>query len=146
MNWKAEARDKLRRHMAVKAALVNIPEEIDLLETEAYCIKSATADGTPVKGGGSGREDRLLDNITRRGELEQMLIRAQKTVAIVERGLATLNQDERHILEEMYIKTGKGYVDRLMAEYKLAEESSLYKKANKALHHFTIAMYGGTES
>lgn len=144
--WKYKAIDKLKDYTAQKASLENIPEEISRLESEAYSIKSATADGTPVKGGGSGREDRLLSNIARRGELDLMLDRAKKSVSIVERGLNVLNQEERHILDVMYIYREKGYVNRLMTEYNLAEESSLYKKANKALLHFTIAMYGSTES
>ena len=144
--WKYKAIDKLKDYTAQKASLENIPEEISRLESEAYSIKSATSDGTPVKGGGSGREDRLLSNIARRGELDLMLDRAKKSVSIVERGLNVLNQEERHILDVMYIYREKGYVSRLMDEYNLAEESSLYKKANKALLHFTIAMYGSTES
>lgn len=144
--WKYKAIDKLKDYTAQKASLQNIPEEISRLESEACSIKSATSDGTPVKGGGSGREDRLLSNIARRGELNQMLIRAKMSVAIIERGLSVLNQEERHILDAMYIIREKGYVGRLMDEYGLVEESSLYKKANKALLRFTIAMYGGTES
>ena len=144
--WKYKAIDKLKDYTAQKASLQNIPEEISRLESEAYSIKSATSDGTAVKGGGSGREDRLLSNIVRRGELDQMLIRAKMSVAIIERGLSVLNQEERHILDAMYIIREKGYVGRLMDEYGLVEESSLYKKANKVLLHFTIAMYGGTES
>ncbi len=143
--WKFKAADKLRDYDAQKAALLNLPEEIKRLESEACSIKSATADGTPVKGGGSGREDRLLSNIVKREELKALLHRASLAVATVERGLAVLNPDERHMLEVMYIAREKGYIERLMDEYGLMEESSLYKRANKALRHFTIAMYGATE-
>lgn len=144
--WKYRAIDRLKDYSAQKVSLVNIPEEIARLKSEACSIKSATADGTPVKGGGSGREDRLLSNIVRRGELEMMLDRAQKSVSIVERGLSVLTADERRILDVMYIIREKGYIERLMQEFNLLEESSLYKRANKALLHFTIAMYGATES
>lgn len=144
--WKYKAKDKLEDYMRQKAALQNLPEEIKRLESEVCSIKSATADGTPVKGGGSGREDRLLSNIVKREEHKAMLKRAQLAVSMVDRGLSVLSQEERHILDVMYIVREKGYIARLMLEYGLAEESSLYKKANKALMHFTIAMYGATES
>lgn len=144
--WKYRAIDKLKDYSAQKAALQNLPEEIVRLESEACSIKSATADGTPVKGGGSGREDRLLSNIVMREELKAMLRRAKLAVGMVDRGLSVLSKDERHILDVMYIIREKGYVDRLMIEYGLQEESSLYKKANKALQRFTIAMYGATEN
>ena len=144
--WKYKAIDKLKDYKAQKASLSNLPEEIARLESEACSIKSATADGTPVKGGGSGREERLLSNIVKREEHKAMLRRAELAVGMVDRGLSVLNQEERHILDVMYIIREKGYVDRLMAEFNLQEESSLYKRANKALQRFTIAMYGATES
>lgn len=144
--WKYKATDKLKDYKAQKAATQSLPEEIARLESEAYSIKSATADGTPVKGGGSGREDRLLSNIVKREEHKAMLRRANLAVSMVERGLNVLSQEERRLLDVMYITREPGYIDRLMAEFNLQEESSLYKRANKALHHFTIAMYGATES
>ena len=144
--WKYRAIDKLKDYTAQKASLSNIPEEIARLESESCSIKSATADGTPVKGGGSGREDRLLTNIVKRGELAMLLDRAKLSVGIVDRGLAVLKEDERRLLEVMYIIQEKGAVNRLMNEYGLQEESSLYRRINKALIHFTVAMYGATES
>lgn len=143
--WKYKAIDKLKDYAAQKAALDNIPEEIKRLESEACSIKSATADGSPVKGGGSGREDRILSNIVKREEHKAMLLRAKLAVGMVERGLGVLTTEERHLLDVMYIINEKGRTDRLMDELGLAEESSLYKRVNKALQHFTIAMYGATE-
>lgn len=144
--WKYKAIDKLKDYSLQQAALQNLPEEIARLESEACSIKSATADGTAVKGGGSGREERLLSNIVKREEHKAMLKRAKLAVTMVDRGLAVLSQEERHILDVMYIIHEKGYVNRLMDEFNLQEESSLYKRANKALQRFTIAMYGATES
>ena len=144
--WKFKAIDKLKDYSAQKVAVINLQAEIARLESEACSIKSATADGTPVKGGGSGREDRLLSNIVRREEHKAMLKRAKLAVSMVERGLDVLSQEDHHILDTMYITREKGYVDKLMDEFGLLEESSLYKRANKALHRFTIAMYGATES
>lgn len=144
--WKYKAIDKLKDYSAQKAALQNLPEEIARLESEAYSIKSATGDGTPVKGGGSGREDRLLSNIVKREEHKAMLHRATLAVRQVERGLNVLTGEERHLLDVMYIINEKGRADRLMEELGLAEESSLYKRVNKALLRFTIAMYGATEN
>lgn len=144
--WKWKAIDKLKDYTAQKAAIQNLPEEIARLESEAYSIKSATADGTPVKGGGSGREDRLLSNIVKREEHKAMLQRAKLSVGMVDRGLGVLSVEERHLLDTMYVVSEKGRVSRLMDELGLAEESSLYKRVNKALQKFTIAMYGATES
>ena len=144
--WKYKAIDKLKDYSAQKAALQSLPEEIARLKSEACSIKSATGDGAPVKGGGSGREDRLLSNIVKREEHKAMLHRAKLAVSMVDRGLGVLSAEERHLLNVMYVISEKGRVDRLMDELGLAEESSLYKRVNKALQRFTIAMYGATES
>lgn len=144
--WKYKSIDKLRDYPLQKSALLSLSEEIARLESEAYSIKSATGDGTPVKGGGSGREERLLSNIVKREEHKAMLHRAKLAVQMVDRGLASLSDDEKHLLEVMYIVGERGKVERLLDELGLQEESSLYKRINKALQRFTVAMYGATES
>ena len=60
MNWKYEAIEKLKEYSAKRQALNSIPEEMARLESAMQSIRSATADGTPVSGGGSGREDMML--------------------------------------------------------------------------------------
>ena len=57
MNWKYEAIEKLKEYSAKRQSLKSIPEEMARLESAMQSIRSATSDGTPVSGGGSGRED-----------------------------------------------------------------------------------------
>lgn len=57
MNWKHEAIEKLNQYEVKKQSLQSIPEEIKRAESEMCDIRSATSDGTPVQGGGSGREE-----------------------------------------------------------------------------------------
>lgn len=144
--WKFKAIDRLRNHVAQKTAKVNLSEEIKRLSSEACSIKSATSDGTPVKGGGNGREDRLLSNIVQREEYGRMIERADISVRIVERALSVLDDEEQYMLQTMYIERIPNAVDHLAARYGLLEASSVYKRVNKALLNFTVAMYGITES
>ena len=132
MNWKFEAVEKLRQYEAKKQSLKSIPEEVKRLESAMRSIRSATADGTPVAGGGSGREDRSLEQ-------------AQKWVALVEAGLEILSQDERLILERFYIRPEKGAADRLAGDLNL-DVKTVYKRKDAALRHFTVSLYGGIES
>lgn len=145
MDWKREAADKLRKHEARKEALRSIPEEIRMYEEAFGSIRSAATDSTPVSGGGSTREDMMLSNIVRREELKVALKQARRAVAIVDRGLAALTEEERTILDRFYIRPAKGNVERLCGELKL-EQSSVYRRRDAALHHFTIALYGITET
>lgn len=145
MNWKTEAVDKLRLYEAKKKSLKSIPSEIEQLESAMVCIRSATSDGTPVQGGGSGREDMLLSNIVKRGELGRALEQAQKWVALVDAGLEILTEGERLILDRFYIHSEKGNVDRLCGELGV-EKSQVYARKDAALRKFTISLYGCCET
>lgn len=145
MNWKYEAVEKLKEYNAKKLSLRSIPEEIRRLESEMQSIRSATADGTPVIGGGSGREDRYLSNIVQREELERSLEQAKMWVALVDAGLDTIGHEERMILDRFYINPAKGNVDRLCGELGV-EKPTVYRRKDAALRHFTICLYGCTEN
>lgn len=144
MNWKFEAIDKLKQYAARKSALQSIPEEIHRLENAMSRIRSGASGGTPVQGGGSGKEDMYLSNIVRRQELERSLANAQSWVEFVQKGLDFLAEDERLILERFYIYPAKGNVERLCMELG-CEQSTVYRRRDAALRKFTICLYGCTE-
>ena len=146
MNWKFEAIEKLKDYTARKNAIVSIPEEIKRLEEDSQRIRAASADATPVQGGGSTREDMLLTNIVHREELQRRLSDAQRWVDIVDGGLAVLTPDEKLVLDRFYIHPMRGNVERLCAELGLEEAKSVYRRKDKALRKFTLAIYGCEES
>lgn len=145
MNWKYEAIEKLKEYSAKKQSLKSIPVEMARLESAMRSIRSATADGTPVSGGGSGREDMMLSNIVHREELARSLEQAKKWVALVDSGLEILTDDERKILDRFYISPAKGNVDRLCEELGV-EKAQVYRRRDSALRHFTLCLYGQAES
>ena len=145
MNWKTEAKEKLRRYDAMRLAIINIPEEIERLKTEATSIRSSRTDSTPVQGGGNKREDALLNNIIERQELERNLQQAQLWVKTTNRALEVLSPEEKLILHRLYIYPEKGSIDRLSHELGF-EKSTVYRKRDKALIKFTLAFYGATET
>lgn len=145
MQWKYEAIEKLRGYTAHKQALESIPREIKRLEDAYAGIRSATTDGTPVAGGGNTREDMLLSNIVHREELERTLRQAKAWVLLVDAGLRVLDKEERLVLDRFYINRARGNVDRLCAEMG-REKSVVYDRRDKALRHFTMALYGFEEN
>lgn len=145
MNWKNEAMDKLRQYEARKNSLKSIPAEIHQLKDALTGIRSATSDGTPIQGGGSGREDALLSNIVKQEELERSLRMARTDVELVYAGLECLNDEERLILDRFYIHPQKGAAERLSCDLNL-DVKTVYRRKDAALRHFTISLYGGTES
>lgn len=145
MDWRREAKEKLQQHEAKKNALLNVREEIENLESAFSGIRSASADGTPVAGGGSTREDIMLNNIFRRSELEKARNRAQTDVEQVEKALAQLTDSERLILERFYIHPRKNNVRQICEDLHI-EQPTAYRWRDSALRHFTIAMYGTVET
>lgn len=144
MNWKYEAIDKLKQYEAKRHALLTIPGEISRLEESMRWLRSAASDGTPAHGGGSGREDMYLSNIVRREELARSLELAQKWIEFVDKGLNFLAEDDRLILDRFYINPAKGNVERLCSELG-CEQATVYRRREKALRSFTMALYGCTE-
>ncbi len=146
MNWKREAADKLKNYEAHKQALECLPKEIRRLESAYTGIRSATTDGTPVSGGGgSTREDSMLTNIVHRDELKRRLKEARLWVAQVDKALAVLDDEERLVLDRFYIHRTKGAVEALCESLNL-EKSAVYDRRDKALRHFTLALYGVIET
>lgn len=145
MRWDLEAIAKLREYTARTAALTTLPMEIKRLEEDCGRIRSATADGTPVHGGGNTREDMLLSNICLREELKMQLTDTQKWIAVMDNALAALTDEERLVLDRFYINPHKGNIDRLCGEL-FVEKAGVYKRKDKALRHFTVALYGKVES
>lgn len=145
MNWKYEAIEKLKEYSAKRQALNSIPEEMARLESAMQSIRSATSNGTPVSGGGSGREDMMLSNIVHREELARSLEQARKWVSLVDSGLESLSVDEKKILSRFYISPARGNVDALCEELGV-EKAQVYRRRDSALRHFTLCLYGQTES
>ena len=143
MVWEVEAVEKLSQYGACKTAVEIIPAEIRRLELEYGAIRSSAADRIP--GGKSDRgtrEDKLLSNIVRREELARQLEITKEWCAIVERGLETLNERDKLVLDRFYLHPQKGAAGRLCEELLLMEESSVFRIRRKALRRFTQAVYG----
>lgn len=145
MNCLKEAEEKLRDYNARKNGLQAATEEIARLQAKSTCIRSARTDGTPSRGGGNRREDALADNISTRCELERARGDNETWLRIVENALRTLDDEERMILDRFYINRHRGHAERL-AEELCVEKAQVYRKKDKALRHFALALYGVVET
>ena len=145
MNWKNVAMEKLRRYNAMRQALRNIPEELQRLKAEAVLLRSATTDGIFVRGSGGKQEDARINNIVEQQELEQTLKQVRQWLAVTERGLLSLDDEQRQILQRLYLYPQKGGIERLCSELGL-EQSSIYRKRDQALLRFTTAIYGFSDT
>lgn len=144
MNWKAEAMEKLRRYDAMRQCVQNIPEELKRLELESCGIRGARMDGSPVQGSKNSADEALLNNLVHRQQLRFALEQAELWLKTTERGLSALTPEEKLVLHRFYMYPERGSVDRLCGELGV-EQSSVYRKRDKALYRFTIALYGCPE-
>lgn len=141
MNWKAEAKEKLRRYDAMRLATINIPEEIKRLEIDAQSIRAAKFDAPTLVSGENRREEAILNNIVHRQELDRTLQQAQLWLQSTDRALSTLSPEEKRLLHKLYIYPHPGAVEQLCRELGV-ETSSIYRRRDRALQHFTLAFYG----
>lgn len=146
MDWKREAIDMLKNYPAQRMSLAMLPGELERLELERSALRSSLGEGEHVTGGGGEVGDKLLSNIVKRDEIKKNLELAQRRVRMVEKGLSVLDEEERRILELMFIHRGKGNVERLCEELNIENPPGVYKRKDRALRKFTLAMYGVTES
>lgn len=144
-NWKYDIKDDLARYGGQLVAVTTLPDELRRLELEYKSIKAASTDTTPVQGGGTVYEDRLLTNIARRDKTAMALSMTQIDIERIEAALDCLDETERHIVDTMYIHRHCGAVGRLREELGLEDERSVYKRAERALKKLTYALYGREE-
>ena len=133
----------LRSYPERKAALENIRERIEILEEQFTSLHGISTD-TPVMGGMSKQEEKMLDNISEREKLGASLKIAEDLVRLTEKGLEVLEKRERRVLEGFYFEKSENNVERLCEKFHL-EKTRLYEIKDIALRKFTIAMYGTVE-
>lgn len=143
MNWKDETVERLRRYPVMRNSLQAIPRELERLAEEAQSLQ-----GVQVGTGGGGRknraqENRLLDNLVRRQELEVQLHRSCGWVEDTDDALELLTPQEQKILRRLYMEDADATA--VCRELGM-ERSSLYRYRDGALRKLTLALYGGMES
>ncbi len=143
MNWKKEACNDLRTYPQRKESIENIRERIKVLEEQFTSLHGISTD-TPVMGGMSRQEEKMLDNISERERLASSLKIAEDLVKLTEKGLDTLDKRERQVLEGFYFERSENNVERLCHQLNV-EKSTLYRIKDSALVKFTRALYGVVE-
>lgn len=145
MDWRKISIERLKDYESRKNAMLSIPEQLESLELEFTSIRAAATDGQEIKGGGGcKREDALINNIVKRDELKRNYKIAKAEIAVTERGLKGLTEEEEKILHRFYICRVRGHVELLCEELNF-EKSRVYAMKDDALKKFTLSCYGIVE-
>lgn len=141
MNWKKEAENDLRNYQRRVDALENARDKIKALRDQMTAIKAGMSDGTPVVGGGNKAQENMVNCIAECERLEYTIKANERLVALVERGLQSLSEQERRVLDLFYIHRIRGHVEELMEELNV-ETSQVYRIKDAALYKYTTTIYG----
>lgn len=145
MNWQTEAVEKLRRYDAMCRAVRNLPVELERLEAEYTALGSGLRIHTMGHRDARSQEDRLMDNLMTRQQLKWSLEQALSWTEVVNNALSALEPEERMILHRLYILPQTGALEQLTEKLGV-EKTSIYRRRDKALHKFTLSLYGAQES
>lgn len=145
MDWKSEAILKLKEYSAKKVSIDNLTEEIRELQYRRRSMKSPSADGAPVAGGTTKREDMLLNTLVMQKELEENLRIVTRWVRRVEKALGELTEEEKTVLSRFFIYPEKGAAERLSIDLGI-DIKTVYWRRTQAIRKFTLALCGCLEN
>lgn len=142
MDFKIFSTQLLQNKTRMEAAILNISDEIALLEESKLSVKTGALSSAPISGTGANRyEDRLVKLICLCDELKQRRKNIEINLACIERGMKPLSEYERDLLNGFYVYGGKNAAEKMMSRHH-KERSTIYRDKDKALAHFTQALYG----
>lgn len=142
MDYRVFSTQLLQNKRRMEVALLNLTDELTMLEEAKVSVATANPSPAPVSGSGASRyEDRLVKLIDLCDDLRARRKTIETNLGCIERGLEPLNPYEKDLLQTFYIIGGKGVADRMMSKYH-KERSTIYRDKDRALRHFTEALYG----
>lgn len=144
MDWKREAKNELRDLPVIREAVRSIPERLQMIESKKTGLGSSSTDRTPVQGGGTPYEDRLLNLIVEGERLTVNMEVNRIRLQLIERGLSALSAQDRLIVETFAEHRPSEAVD-LLADKLYLERSRIYQLWDQALRRYTIAEFGLTD-
>lgn len=142
MNWTENAKSDLMDYAVKKAGRDNLIQRIAELTDQMDNLKSQDLTKDRVQGG-IGGNDALLAIIDEKTRLENNLRMVSDFVDGMERGMKTLTDEEKEVLEAAYIngrQSGR-YVEEVCIKINYSDRT-VDNIRREALRKFTIARYG----
>ncbi len=142
MDFRVFSTQLLENKRRMEVAFVNLTDEIAMLEEAKTSVATGNCNGAPITGSGANRyEERLVKLIDLCDELRARKKNIETNLECINRGFTPLSDYEKDLLNCFYVYGGKGVADKMMSRYH-KERSTIYRDKDKALAHFTQALYG----
>ena len=124
--YKKQALEDLKKYPYLKSSLVTLSQRIDLLKK--ISASSANSPG----------QSAVADEIK---QLSDTLQTNTIYVSCIEHALSCLPQNEQKLIATYYIHRQRGVVENLsISSYN--DRSTVYRRAQKALEHYTLSYFG----
>lgn len=144
IDYKKTCKWELGRYYEKLMAIDSLQDEIDMLTARMEGIRSPKMDATPVQGGSSTAEERIINAICNRDNLTVNHELVKWQVRQMDRGLSILTDQQRRILEVAVMRREYNAIDRLCDELHISR-SELYRRMDEAIKRYAICRYGVTE-
>lgn len=141
MNYKKWLIEDLQLLERQRFSVEQMKSELETLEAEYSAIKVTNYNKMPSGSGDNIQEEKLLTNIAKRDELSANLKATTLHVEDMDRLLSQLPDDERRIVQRMFVKREKYAADNLAEELGY-ETAHIYRLKNQALTHLAQLRHG----
>lgn len=141
MNWEKEVINRLKNYSYRRAAIKNLKEKINYLESNLTSVKSLTIDKDPIKGGGCKQEDVLINNIVEKDLLMRNLKHCQKEVEEIDKALNILTKTEQEVIQRLYLEKYKININNICDEMGYSK-SNIYNISHSAIKKLALYLYG----
>ena len=108
---------------------------------KATLTRTVQNSSTPVKGGGTSQEEKLVNGISAIDKLTAQMHDADEIQKEVEKCWDALTESERFLLREMYIDNEDRQGIERVKDALAVEKSEAYKRTNMALAHLSRLLF-----
>lgn len=141
MNYRNWLVDDLKDLNRLRFSIPQMKNELMTLDAEFTAIKATNYDKIPGGAGGNVQEEKLLSVLARKEELQKNLEATQRHVLDLDRLLDALSDEERRVVDRMFVNREKYAQERLSEELGY-ESAQIYRVKNRALLHMAQMRFG----
>ena len=147
MDYRLKAIDKLRHIREYEAAYKVRLDKLRELDDQLKALKIPSPKSDPVQGGGTKVEERWLNLIAEKGEVQdEEFEHTKRRVKRFNTAWAALSERDKRVLTLWYIEKYRGDKAQIVADELKIARCTAYVYRDEALENFALAYYGAVKT
>ena len=138
--WKTMAIEDIKKLNYLQTSIKSLKQKIKL-EEEKMNAYSGGLSATPVQGGSSSKEDKLINAIAKKSELEKQKQIAEMELETINFAFTNLPKHQQDMLYTYYLSRNRGNMTYFCQKYSVSKAKA-YLDLDAALQNFTRISYG----